>query len=290
MFSRRQFGRLALASLPLTGIEGRAAPRIDSKIHGVQIGAQTYSFRDRPLDACIAAMVEIGLGEAEISMGHVEPQVPRGPAGREQLKKWRLETPLDFFRGIRRKFDNAGIALSAYALNFNDNFSDEEIDRGFETARAMGLNLITTSTTLTCARRLAPFAEKHRIRVAMHGHDNTSDPNQFAKPESFAQALAMSKQFYINLDIGHFFAAGYDPVDYLREHHAKILDLHIKDRKKNHGPGTPFGEGDTPVKQVLLLLKENRYPIPANIEYEYAGADTVVEVKRCFQYCKDVLA
>jgi sugar phosphate isomerase/epimerase len=94
----------------------------------------------------------------------------------------------------------------------------------------------------------------------------------------------------INLDIGHFLAAGYDPVAYLQEHHARIVDLHIKDRKKNHGDGTPFGEGDTPIKQVLLLLKEKKWKIPANIEYEYKGQDAVVEVKKCVQYCKGVLA
>jgi hypothetical protein len=41
---------------------------------------------------------------------------------------------------------------------------------------------------------------------------------------------------------------------------------------------------------VLQLLKQNRYNIPANIEYEYKGADTVAEVKKCFDYCKKALA
>jgi len=41
---------------------------------------------------------------------------------------------------------------------------------------------------------------------------------------------------------------------------------------------------------VLQLLKENRWAIPANIEYEYKGADTVAEVKNCYEYCKSALA
>jgi len=289
MYSRRQFGKIALATLPLAA--ARAA-RLDSRIRGVQIGAQTYSFRDRNLEPCIAALVAVGLGEAELFMGHVEPLSARDAETRELLRKWRLETPLDYFHGVARKFSDAGITLSAYALNFSDDFNDAEINRVFEMTKAMGLDLITTSTTLTCARRLAPFAEKHRIRVAMHGHDNVTDANQFAKPESFAQALEMSRQFYINLDIGHFFAAGYDPVQYIQQMHEKILVLHIKDRKANHGVGTPFGEGDTPIRQVLVLLRDRRYPIPANIEYEYGGpeSDAVAEVKRCYQFCKAALA
>jgi L-ribulose-5-phosphate 3-epimerase UlaE len=58
-------------------------------------------------------------------------------------------------------------------------------------------------------------------------------------------------------------------------------------------PGTvvPFGEGTTPVKGVMQLLKTNKYPIPAMIEYEYKGAaDPITEVKRCYEYCKGVLS
>lgn len=289
MYSRRHFGKVALSALSLAA--ARAA-RLNSMIRGVQIGAQTYSFRDRLLEPCIQALVEVGLSEAELYMGHVEPFPAKDDETRELLRKWRLETPLDYFRGVARKFTDAGITLSAYSLNFTDNFTDQEINRCFDITKAMGLDLITTSTTMTCARRLAPLADKHKIRVALHGHDNVTDPNQFAKPESFAQALQMSKQFYINLDIGHFFAAGYDPVQYIQQMHEKILVLHIKDRKKNHGPGTPFGEGDTPIRQVLVLLRDRKYAIPANIEYEYGGpeADAVAEMKKCYQFCKAALA
>lgn len=262
---------------------------IESRFGGVQLGVQSYSFREMPLDAAIAAMKQIGLGECELYMGHVEPQNLSG----EALKHWRLTTPLSYFEQIRSKFDTAGIELSAYSLNFRDSFSDAELDRGFQMTKALGTNTITTSTTLTCAKRLAPLAAKYKVRVAMHGHDETDKPNEFATPESFAKALAMSPQFFINLDIGHFTAGGYDPVSYIEERHSKILMLHIKDRKKNHGPNVPFGQGDTHIKQVLLLLKSKQYPIPANIEFEYndemPGLNTIAEVRKCFAYCKSIL-
>jgi sugar phosphate isomerase/epimerase len=123
--------------------------------------------------------------------------------------------------------------------------------------------------------------------VAMHGHSNLDDPNEFATPRSFAAAMQMSKHFKINLDIGHFTAANYDPVAYIREHHAKITNLHLKDRKKNQGATTPWGEGDAPIREVLQLLKRERWPIRAYIEYEYAGKGTPVEeVKKCYEYAK----
>jgi sugar phosphate isomerase/epimerase len=302
VYTRREFGKMALAGLPLS----LALGRFDSRVEGVRIGVQSYSFRTLPLDAAIKAMSDIGIGECELYSGHVEPRpkAAETPApktgfgtaggspprqGREELRIWRLTVPMEHFRAIRHKFDEAGIRLHAYNYSFNDGFSDEEIDRGFEMAKALGVEIITASSTLSAAKRVAPFADKHKMIVAMHGHDNVSDPNQFATPESFAQAMALSKNFWVNLDIGHFFAAGYDPVAYIEEHHDRISNLHLKDRKKNHGQNTPWGEGDTPIKQVLHLLKGKKYDIPADIEFEYRGADPVVEVRKCFQYCKDAL-
>lgn len=286
MYSRRQFGKSIVAGL---AVAPALADAPDAKVGGVVLGVQSYSFRDLPLDAALSAMSQIGIGECELYMGHVEPQHLSGSA----LKEWRLTTPLNRFEQIREKFNRAGIELSAYSLNFRDSFSDEELDRGFQMTKAMGADIITTSTTLTCAERLKSLAERYHIRVAMHGHDETNKPNEFATPESFARAIAMSPQFYINLDIGHFTAAGYDPVSYIDEHHSKIVMLHIKDRRKNHGPNVSFGQGDTPIRQVLLLLKAKHYPIPANIEYEYndeqPGLNTIAEVKKCFGYCESIL-
>jgi sugar phosphate isomerase/epimerase len=126
--------------------------------------------------------------------------------------------------------------------------------------------------------------------VAMHNHSNVEDKNEFATPESFAEAMAMSKHFKINLDIGHFTAANYDAVAYVREHQRDITNLHIKDRKKNQGENVPFGEGDTPIKPVLKLLQELRSPIRCFLEYEYKGPGTPVDgVKACLAYAKAAL-
>jgi sugar phosphate isomerase/epimerase len=93
----------------------------------------------------------------------------------------------------------------------------------------------------------------------------------------------------INLDIGHFTAAGFDAVEYLDKHHDKIVTLHIKDRKKDQGDNVEFGDGDTPIVETLHLLRSKKFRIPANIEYEYKGADTIAEVRKCFEYCKAAL-
>jgi sugar phosphate isomerase/epimerase len=283
LLTRRDAGKLIISALAFP-----AAAAIDSRLHGVQIGAQSYSFRDRPLDDMIAAMVEIGLGECELWQGHVEPR-SKSPGRREELRTWRTTVSLDHFKEIRRKFDKAGIMLSAYNYSFRDDFTDAEIERGFQMAHALGVNALTASSTVSVTRRVAPIAAKYKMMVGMHGHDNLADPNEFARPESFETAMRASEWIGLNLDIGHFTAAGYDPLPFLEKYHTRTVTVHIKDRKKNQGPNMPWGQGDTPLKATLELLRERRWKIPANIEYAYKGADTVTEVRNCYAYCKKVL-
>jgi sugar phosphate isomerase/epimerase len=289
MITRRNFGKLAISAVPVAS----ALAAINSKFDGVQLGVQSYSFRDMSLDDALKAMVADQLGLCELFAPHIEGGHPdQKPARmpREELRQWRLSVPLTYFTGIKTKFKEAGVDLYAYNYSFSADMTDGEIDRGFEFAKALGVKFITASTTLPVAQKVAPFAEKHKMDVAMHGHSNLKDPDQFATPESFAKAKAMSKYFKTNLDIGHFTAANFDAVDYIEKNHDDILLIHLKDRKKNEGPNTIWGEGDTPIKQVLTLLKDKKYKIPACIEYEYKGAEnSQAEVKKCLLYAEKVL-
>ncbi len=323
MFTRRTFHKLTMAvvAAPLS----RAA-RLNSIVDGVHLGVQTYSYRELPLDvdAIVHAMTQNGLFECELFAQQVEPPnistnfwsgvdpnvLGAGADGgalseqlrakakqdaviqaRNDLRKWRLEVPLDHFREARKKFDAAGINVHVYNLSFNNSFTDPEIDRVFEHAKALGVNVISASTQQSAAKRIAPFADKHRMYVALHNHANLKDADEFATPASFEQAMALSKYFKINLDIGHFTAANFDAVAFIKERHADITHLHLKDRTRNGGPNVEWGRGDTPIKPVLQLLKSSKFPIPAYIEYEYPGRrGCVEEVQKCFTFAKRALA
>ncbi len=331
--NRRDLGRLAFASVPVAGALGAA--KINSTIHGVRIGAITYSFNRIAApdpEAIIRAYVEIGLGEAELMSNHCEalagapampmfrppapspaaaaksasPNAPRPrpqltpeqiaerKAAEAKLAEWRMSTSPATWKAVTKKFNDAGVALSLLCYNMRDAMSDADIEYGFEMARALGVKGITTSTTMTMAKRIAPIADKHKLLVGYHGHDATNDPNQTATLESYETLMAYGKYNGVNLDIGHFTAAGYDAVPFIRKYHAKITNLHVKDRKKNHGPNVAvWGTGDTPIRQVLQLMKAERYPFPANLELEYPipeGSDIIAEAKKCFAYVKSCLA
>jgi sugar phosphate isomerase/epimerase len=267
-----------------------AADWIDSTVRGVQIGAQSYSFRDRPLDACIQAFQTVGLGECELTQSHVEPDEDK--VSRDKLREWRLNTPMSFFEDVRARFDKAGVRLYAYNYSFRHDMNEAEMRRGFEMTKALGLHYITASSNVSLAPAVDKLAQEFKITVGFHGHDDTRDPDEFSTAETFERALhGASKYLAVNLDIGHFTAANGDAVAFIREHHDRIVTLHIKDRKKNHGDNLPFGQGDTPIVAVLQLLRDQHWQIPANIEYEYGkpGMDTVVEMKKCYAYCRQAL-
>jgi sugar phosphate isomerase/epimerase len=342
-FTRRDLGKIALASVPLYKAFG--AKMIDSKFGGVQIGAITYSFNRIAApdpEAIVKAYVEIGLGECELMSNHCEalagaPAMPtfgrgggsgaRGaaPAGAppdaaagarkggggggrapltpeqqaerqaalEKVAQWRAAANAATWKAVTKKFNDAGVEVALLCYNMQDSMKDEDIEYGFSMAEGLGVKAISTSTTLTMAKRIAPIADKHKLMVGYHGHDATNDPNQTATLESYDTLMGYGKYNGINLDIGHFTAANYDAVAFIKAHHDKITNLHIKDRKKDHGPNVAvWGTGDTPIKEVLQLLKTEKYHFPANLELEYPipeGSDIIAEAKKCLAYVKSCL-
>ncbi len=313
---------MALAALPVAKAFG--APRIDSKFGGVQIGAITYSFNslaNPDPEAIVRAYPEIGLGEAELMSNHCEalagapalPNFGRGGRGRagggrapltpeqtaerqaaqDKLTQWRAAATPATWKAVTKKFNDAGVDVALLCYNMQDSMKDDDIEYGFAMAHALGVKGMTTSTTLTMAKRIAPFADKHKLLVGYHGHDATNDPNQTATLESYATLMSYGKFNGINLDIGHFTAANYDAVAFIKQHHDKITNLHIKDRKKDHGPNVAvWGTGDTPIKEVLQLVKTEKYKFPANMELEYPipeGSDIIAEAKKCLAYVKSCL-
>jgi sugar phosphate isomerase/epimerase len=303
VITRRQFSQAALAGLVAPVFTGRHAGA--SPVAGVRLGVQTYSFREltkqgtaEALGVVLTSMKACGVDECELWSPQIELAPPAGrdataeaqAKAREALRAWRLATGPAYYQGVRKRFADAGMSVYAYNLSFNDSFTDAEITRGFEAAKALGAEVITASTTVSVAKRLVPFAEKHQVPVAMHNHSNLTDPNEFATPTSFTTTLAMSPLFRINLDIGHFTAANFDALAFLQQHHDRITNLHLKDRKKQQGDNVPWGTGDTPIRPVLAWLKQRKSPVRAYVEYEYPGTrGAVAEVTACVDYAKQAL-
>jgi len=320
--SRRNFlyqGSLASLGLVFMGKNSLATNSFflanpSSKIKGVQIGAITYSFRSMPGSAeqLIQYCKEAGITAIEL-MGDPAEAYAGSPAGampkmtREEYMKtmeernakaraWRETASMDKFVELRKLFNDAGITIYAYkpdaALGVKS--TDGEIDYAMRAAKALGATSVNVEipTNADHSKRLGEFGLKHKVYVGYHAHLQATDT-------AWDLALSQSPYNAINLDCGHYIAAGganttASLLAFIEKNHDRITSMHIKDRKNkvNGTKNMPWGEGDTPLKEVLTLLKTKKYKIPASIELEYdipAGSDAVKETKKCFEYAKAIL-
>ena len=320
--SRRNFlyqSSLASLGLVFMGKNALAANSFflanpSSKIKGVQIGAITYSFRSMPGSAeqLIQYLKEAGITAIEL-MGDPAEAYAGSPAGampkmtREEYMKtmeernakaraWRETASMDKFVELRKLFNDAGITIYAYkpdaALGVKS--TDGEIDYAMRAAKALGATSVNVEipTNADHSKRLGEFGLKHKVYVGYHAHLQATDT-------AWDLALSQSPYNAINLDCGHYIAAGganttASLLAFIEKNHDRITSMHIKDRKNkvNGSKNMPWGEGDTPLKDVLTLLKTKKYKIPASIELEYdipAGSDAVKETKKCFEYAKAIL-
>ena len=310
--TRRDLGKLALAGIPsLTGISSlgglsssawaqTAAKPNRSLINGVQFGLQPFCYHDLPMNrenrpVLVRRLVQNGLGMVELHATWCEPRfnAPGVSAqeAREKLRNWRLMTPPDYYRNIKKEFDDAGITIFTYYVNVNDSDTDAEIDATFEAAKILGAKGIVGSYGLAVAHRLVPFPAKHGMFVGLHNHDNLSDPDAFSNEASFDKGLAYSPNFKATLDVRHFTAGNGDCLGFLERHHERVSSVHLGDRRKNNGHSTPFGEGDAPIIQILRMIRDNQWPIIVLLEFEHGTLRTGTdEVQIQFDYCKRALA
>lgn len=308
---RRQFNKLVLGSaaqgvLPGSLSQARAAAfasasgKPNSVINGVSIGLQPFCYHDLAIadynrGILVDRMVQNGLSFVELHAGWVEPRfrdsTTSADEAREMLTHWRLNTPRSFYEKVKGEFDRAGITVFSYYTNLTLSMPPAEIDAVYEGAKALGAKGVVGSYGLAVAARLAPFPAKHSMFGGLHNHDNLSDPDAFSNEESFIKGLALSPDFQATLDVRHFVAGNGDCLGFLERHHERMSSVHLGDRRRNNGRSTPFGQGDAPIVEILRMIRDNKWPIVALLEFEHGTLRSgVEEVQIQFDYCKRALA
>jgi sugar phosphate isomerase/epimerase len=296
---------LAFAALPALRLGsstvlalGQAKP--NSKVAGVQIGLNVpYSFGGRNMEAAtlLKNCVDLGVSGLELRTQPVETFMgapaalvdakPGDTAAAGELRKWRLAAPMDKAQAFRKQYNDAGVLIEIVKVDGIFGYADPEIDYAFTLAKALGARAISTEIAADGPQRLGQFADKHGLMIGYHGHEATG-------PEDWEKLFAYSKHNGANLDIGHFVSGNHgSPVPFLKQHHDRITHIHVKDRKVNKGPNVPFGQGDTPIVEVLKLIRDNHWNIQATIEFEYpvpAGSDRMTEIKKCVEFCRTALS
>ncbi|WP_299528621.1 TIM barrel protein [Ulvibacterium sp.] len=302
----------------------------DSKINGVQIGCITYSFRDMPdqsAEATLQYVLDAGLNAIELMGDPVEHFAgkPKNPLDRrtfygmmrksksgeltqnqikefEEMKSqlenyrkvvsdWRSTVGMGKFEELKKMYTDKGVHIYAFKPNaFGVKNTDAEIDYGLRAAKVLGADHVTLELPGNDihTRKLGTMASKHGMNVAYHGHTQQT-------PTFWDTALKQSEHNMMNLDLGHYIAAGYtDALELIQGKHERISSMHLKDRKnlENGQANLPFGKGDTPIVEVLQLMRDKKYTYPVSIELEYEvpqDSNSVKEVAKCLEYCRKAL-
>ena len=311
--TRRDLGKLAVAAIPAAELlntlhaealpapelfnslraQGRTKP--NSKVNGVQIGLNVpynYGGRDMDPDEVLERTLKLNISAVEMRSQPVEtflgsPAANGQKAEAEALRKWRSTVSMDRVAAFRTKYEDAGVLIEIVKYDGIYNMSDAEVDYCFTLARTLGARAISCEIDAKHTGRIGTFADKHKLPVAYHGHAATT-------PEHWEAAFKQARYNWANLDLGHFLAGNNtSPVPFLKQHHARISHVHVKDRKLNDGPNVPFGTGDTPIVEVLRVIRDSKWNIQATIEFEYdvpPGSDRMIEIAKCIEYCRKALA
>ena len=285
LISRRSF----LGASAAIVLASRAARAAKDDFGGVRIGTNTYSYRGEVESAedTLQALLTAGLSQVEIKEIPVRifTGLPNNPNAK--LTDKQREAILAKCVEMRKLYNDAGVDIHVHKIPFGK--SDEAIEVNFEVAKALGCDGITLERSEEMAKRLAPFAEKHDIRIGFHNHTNNLPILDRHDP-----ILDISPKFGFSFDIGHYFTGskGKSPIPVLEKYHDRIVNLHLKDRTVDGG-NLPWGQGQTPIREVLQLMKREKWTFPADIELEYKipkGSTAVAEVARCAEYCREALA
>ena len=297
MNSRRSF--IKKSSLITLGAFNLNFSPLYKDVNGIDISVVTYSFNPgiEDMNIIIQNCLDSGSDNLELMGNHVETTMGM-PRSRRSHAEWRSNVSMKDFKNVKKQFKNQGINIFAYKpYCMGPNNSDGEIEYAMKATKALSADYLTAElTTKENTKRISQFAEKHNVNIGYHAHLQASDT-------AWDFALNNSKKNFINLDVGHYIAARKENtketlLNFILKNHSRICSLHLKDRQAakplNLGASDNqiWGKGDTPIIEVLQLVRDNSFKFTSSVELEYRipdGSNRVNEVIRCYEYCNQAL-
>jgi len=306
MNSRRSF--IKKSSLVTIGALNYNFTSILKNINGVDISVITYSFSpgNEDMNVIIQNCIDSGSDNIELMGSHIERSIGM-PRSNRFSAEWRENVSMKLFKEAKKLFNEyGGINIFAYKPNCVDkNNSDGEIEYAMKATKALGAEFLTNELMdEESIERVNFFSKKNNVKVAYHAHSNNFGSNVKATDSAWDFALNSSKNNFINLDIGHYINVGGSNtkeslIEFIKRNNKRISSLHLKDRQAGKSANIAatdnqiWGFGDTPIIEVLQLIRDNSYKFTSTIELEYRipeGSNRVLEVKKCMEYCKKALS
>lgn len=165
--------------------------------------------------------------------------------------------------------------------------SEEEIDRGFEYAKRVGVKLIVGVPNY----ELLPYVEKKvqeydfHYAIHLHGPDITTYPDA---SDIWEHVKDLDARIGMCLDVGHDLRAGKDPVEDLLNYHTRVFDMHIKDESaaSKEGSCLELGRGLIDWPALIRAMRQVNYTGMCSLEYEKDMKDPFLGIAESIGYFK----
>jgi inosose dehydratase len=255
MSSRRNFLKTTALGISAAGVLPAFGGVAGLPVAGPQpellhVGVAGYTFHNQSVDQTIAILKQVDVKALSIKDFHLP-----------------LDSSPEKIAEVLGKFHQAGIEVYAAGVIYMK--SEAEVDRAFDYAKRIGVNMIIGVPNYELLGYTEQKVKSTNIRIAIHNH-GPEDKLYPGPKDVYDRIKGMDNRIGLCFDIGHGARAGADPAKSVIEFAPRIFDLHIKDVTEN-GTGEraiEMGRGIINFPALVTALKKIKFTGSCSIEFE----------------------
>lgn len=267
---------LAAAALPFASFETLLAQTADpNPWRGLKIGVATYTFREWPIEQCIAGVKRVGL--QYVSIKNVKNHIDLTHTPEERKARAKM-------------FRDAGLTPLSVG-NVSMRQGEAGIRTAFEYARDIGVTTIVCAPSRDAIPILDKMVKEFDIKLAIHNH-GPEDKGFFPSPYDAMDLISKyDKRIGLCIDVGHTARANVNPAEAIVKCKERLYDVHMKDISAMGDKNTPIegGRGILDTKSILAALIKIKYQGLVGFEYEKDGKDPLAGLAESTGYIKGIL-
>ncbi len=238
----------------------------------VKIGMAGYTFVNFDLDYTLAMLDKIDVRYLCVKDFHLPLNA--------------TDAQMDEFR-LKLKAKNI-VPYAAGPIYMN---SEAEVDRAFDYAKRLGVDMIVAVPKLEMLPYVNSKVQEYDMRIAihLHGPDLELYPNA---TDVWNHVKDLDPRMGICMDIGHNLRTGDDPVADIVKYRSRIFDIHIKDvtAPTKEGHGIELGRGIIDFPALVKTLRKIKYDGVCSLEYEKDMKDPMIGIAESIGYFKGICA
>jgi inosose dehydratase len=165
----------------------------------------------------------------------------------------------------------------------------EEVDKGFEYAKRVGVKLIVGVPNEELLPHIDKKVKEYDMRYAIHIHG--PDIKLWPSATSVIDAVKnLDARIGLCFDMGHDRRNGEDPIADLKKYADRIFDIHLKNvtAASKEGKTCELGRGIIDIPAFVKMLRKVKYSGACSLEYEKDMKDPLAGIAESVGYFKGV--